>query len=56
MTFSEASLLKNFTKCLDKAFFPNELKCAEVVPVYIKKDKNDKNNYRPVSILVPRSH
>ena len=31
--------------------FPDRLKCAEVVPIYLKKDKKDKYNYRPVSIL-----
>ena len=36
---------------LDKGFFSDELKCAEVVTVYKKNDKKDKNNYRPVSIL-----
>ena len=29
-------LAKNFNECLDKGFFPNELKYAEVVPVYKK--------------------
>ena len=29
-------LAKNFNECLDKDFFPDELKCAEVVPVYKK--------------------
>ena len=36
---------------LDKGFFPGELKCTEVVPVYEKNDKKDKNNYRPASVL-----
>ena len=31
--------------------FPDELKLAEVVPVYKKNDKKDKSNYRPISIL-----
>ena len=31
--------------------FPDELKLAEVVPVYKKNDKKDKNNYWPMSIL-----
>ena len=30
-------LAKNFNECLDKGFFPDELKCAEVVTVYKKK-------------------
>ena len=31
--------------------FPEDLKIAEVVPVYKKKKRTDKNNCRPVSIL-----
>ena len=29
-------LAKNFNECLDKSFFPDERKCAEVVPEYKK--------------------
>ena len=28
---------KIFNECLDKGFFPDELKCAEVAPVYKKR-------------------
>ena len=31
--------------------FTEDLKTAEVVPVYKKKKRTEKNNYRPVSIL-----
>ena len=31
--------------------FPNELKNANISPVYKKKDRHYKSNYRPVSIL-----
>ena len=31
--------------------FPNELKNADISPVYKKKDRHDKSNYRPVSFL-----
>ena len=44
-------LAKNFNECLNKGFFPDELKCAEVVSVYKKNDQKNKNNDRPVSIL-----
>ena len=44
-------LAKNFNECLDKGFSPQEPKCAEVALAYKKKDKKDKNNYRPDSIL-----
>ena len=53
-TFSEifgGFLGKTFHECLGKVFFPDELKCAEVVPVYKKFDKEGKNNNRPVSTL-----
>ena len=45
----------NINKCFSESFFPDDLKRAEVIPVFkkdIKKDsKNWKENYRPVSIL-----
>lgn len=33
----EGFLAEYFNKCFDR-FFPNELKCSEVVPVYKKKE------------------
>ena len=44
-------LSKNINHCIDHSEFPSDLKQAEVVPVYKKKSKNSKDNYRPVSIL-----
>ena len=44
-------LYNNFNSCLESGIFPDELKLAEVVPVYKKNDKKDKSNYRPISIL-----
>ena len=42
-------------ECFSESFFPDDLKKAEVIPIFkkdIKKDsKNLKENYRPVSIL-----
>ena len=32
--------------------FPDELKLAEVVPIYKKNNKKDKSNYRPIIILL----
>ena len=36
---------------IDKTSSPNSLKQADITPVHKKDDANDKNNYRPVSIL-----
>ena len=41
--------------CVNEALktgpFPNNVKCANVRPIYKKVDSFDKKNYRPVSIL-----
>ena len=42
---------KNINQCISKSIYPSNLKLADVTPVYRKKLKNSKNNYRPVSIL-----
>ena len=42
---------KNFNSCLETGSFPEDLKCAEVVPIYKKNDKKDKSNYRTISLL-----
>ena len=42
---------KNINNCFENSNFPTELKLADVIPVYKKKSKNFKDNYRPVSIL-----
>ena len=47
--FSVLSRMFNFYN--DKASFSNSLKQADITPVHKKDDTNDKNNYRPVSIL-----
>ena len=44
-------LYNNFNSCLESGMFLDELKLAEVVPVYKKNDKKDKSNYRPINIL-----
>ena len=36
---------------IEKGCFPEELKLAEVSPIFKKKDDLDKENYRPVSVL-----
>ena len=42
---------ENINQCISKSIFPSDLKLADVTPVYKKKSKNSKDNYRPVSIL-----
>ena len=36
---------------MNKGVFPDELKHADVKPIYKKESRNKKGNYRPVSIL-----
>ncbi len=44
-------LYNNFNNCIASNLFPNKLKLADVCPVYKHGGRNDKSNYRPVSIL-----
>ena len=44
-------LTKIFNTSLESSCFPNQIKLAEVTPVFKKKDELDKENYRPVSVL-----
>ena len=51
--------LPAFTEIINCSFeqneFPNELKLADMIPIFKKKDPLNKENYRPVSILSPMS-
>ena len=46
---------EDINKCFSESFFPDDLKRADVIPVFKKDVKKDsktlKENYRPVSIL-----
>ena len=44
-------LTECYNQNIRNSTFPNELKNADISPVYKKKDRHDKSNYRPVSIL-----
>ena len=44
-------IAKDFNNYVDEGVFPDKLKHADVTPINKKKDKSDKTNYRPVSIL-----
>ena len=40
-----------FNNALNKGIFPNELKQADIKPIYKKESRKEKENYRPISIL-----
>ena len=40
-----------FNFYIDNNTFPNDLKKADIIPIYKKDDPFDKTNYRPISIL-----
>ena len=42
---------ENINQRIHESIFPSDVKLADVTPVYKKKSKNSKDNYRPVSIL-----
>ena len=48
--FSEF-LFANFNDIILTSLFPEQLKFADIKPVFKKDSQNDKRNYRPVSIL-----
>ena len=41
--------------CISRNVFPENMKCAEVSPIFKKDDNLKKKNYRPVSILTSLS-
>ena len=41
-----------FNKSMEEGVFPTEIKKADTVPLYKSKAKDDKNNYRPISLLL----
>ena len=41
-----------FNKSMEEGVFPTEMKKADTVPLYKLKAKDDKNNYRPISLLL----
>jgi hypothetical protein len=44
-------LTKIFNKCIAENVFPNVLKISKVIPLFKKGDKDNMNNYTPISIV-----
>ena len=44
-------IYNNFNNSLFSSYFPSNLKNADITPVFKKKDRENVENYRPVSIL-----
>lgn len=44
-------LSEAINKCFVEGDFPNEFKCAKIIPIFKKGDSLSINNYRPISIL-----
>ena len=44
-------ITNHFSYCIAYGEFPDELKHADVIPVHKKKERYNKTNCRPVSIL-----
>ena len=45
-------LFKDINTCIRKGEFPDKVETADITPAFKKGDKQDKSNYRPVSILL----
>ena len=44
-----------FNESLSQGIFPTCMKLAEVVPLFKHKDRREKSNYRPISLLLTLS-
>ena len=40
-----------FNKCVEKTYSPNYLKTAKVIPIFKSGEKDNPQNYRPLSLL-----
>ena len=45
------TLTKILNSCISDGTFPNELKLADITPIFKSVDSTSKKNYRPISIL-----
>ena len=48
-------LTKLANKCIEENVFPDKMKMANITPLYKKKDKLNKDNYRSVNLLIALS-
>ena len=44
-------LLSSFNDAIDQSYFPTALKQANIIPAFKTRERNSKDNYRPISIL-----
>ena len=44
-------IAENLNSYIDEGELLSEIQRTDIVPIHITKDKNDKSNYRPVSVL-----
>ena len=44
-------LLIIFNKCIEFGYYPNKMKTGQVAPIHKKGDQEDKDNYRPITVL-----
>ena len=51
MTLNILKLFLHIANCLKKGVFPDDLKLADITPIFKKEHSLNKENYRPVSIL-----
>ena len=40
-----------FNQSIIQGVFPDDWKCARVIPLFKKGDRDDLNNYRPISVI-----
>ena len=48
---SSPILTETFNGCISNRTFPDELKLADISPIFKSLNGTDKANYRPISIL-----
>jgi len=44
-------ILDIFSQSISQGIFPDDWKCANVTPLFKQGDRDDLNNYRPISVI-----